>query len=333
MLNTFSEPNFYSFFFSARPSFPAELRIVLTVRLAPLDPSRPYTEGISDAPWPLSETLPPKMRDMIWRPRINTAIKTHIANSPSDIRRGVIKDADGEPFTARSWMKSEFDNYKRTFKRVVELTWNNQIILLPPSDARYGLSDEDYDELIQSPRIPAHVVCTLEIQFVDSSTANAQIRVARLDREPSKQRVLMSRIGEGPFRSYALLLTNEDVERSDTTSYRWPSIRMSQIAAAHEIGHWLGNPTPLTTDRFREHVDTDKPFPADMEKDEAGYGIVPGRRAAIMGTGSLATAFEAEPWLDRIGKHSKGSTGWRFLHRLKFAGQVPVSERQRRIRP
>ena len=87
-------------------------------------------------------------------------------------------------FAAKSWMRRDFAQYKADFKRLVELSWNNQIILLPPEDPKDGLSDADYMDLVANPRMPAHVECSLTIRFVDNlGSANAAIQVVHLKRK------------------------------------------------------------------------------------------------------------------------------------------------------
>src|SRR5229473_1697762 len=130
-----SEPNFTSTLTGAGPgSIPAKLEIVLTVLLAPMDPSKP-----------------------------NLNFNTHLADTPQQIRKGFVVDGSKEQtrFAAQSWMRRDFAQYKADFKRVVELSWNNQIILLPPEDPKDGLSDADYLALVGNSRMPAHVECSL----------------------------------------------------------------------------------------------------------------------------------------------------------------------------
>lgn len=333
------EPNFLSVFWEARPSsgFPAELNILLTVFLAPMDPTQPYDVGRWSPP-PVPRWLSPRMIHLLSTPKLNLLFHTHLADSPQQVRRGKVRDYDNTPFSARSWMRREFEEYKTKFKQVVELSWNNQIILIPPEDSKDGLSDDDYVSLVPgNPQIPAHVVCTLTLQFVQyQDNANAQIQVVRLDRDEARfagrRADLMPLPDQGEFRSYMLLLTNEDVHRRDTTSYRWPHIWMSQIGAAHEIGHWLGRPLPGDDpDRFFPHIDADKYPKTNPEYDELQYGGAAGHRLGLMGGGSLVTPYEAGPWLTRARRHTKALFGWKFVHRTKFVGFVPVSDRQKKL--
>jgi hypothetical protein len=336
MTRTFiTEPNFTSIYREARSGVPAELVILLTVFLGPMDPTKPYHAVRSAGPLLFQQMLP-AFAHLAWPDEANLNFHTHLANSPGDIRRGTITDGDGGRFRARSWTAQEFDRYKVKFKQVVELSWNNQIILLPPEDPKDGLNDDQYMDLVSDPRLPAHLVCTLNIFLTDNpDSANATIQVARLDRDEDQfdQRDrLMPLPGEEEFRSYAYMITNEDVYRRRSTSYRWPYVRMSQIAAAHEVGHWLGRPTALgSLDRYLAHIDGDNVAKTDPNYDELQYGKTAGHAAALMGLGSLATIYEAGPWMTRARRHTRALFGWRFVHRSQFVGMVPVSDRQKRL--
>jgi len=209
---------------------------------------------------------------------------------------------------------------------------NNQIILIPPEDPKDGLSDDDYMDLVMNPNVPAHVICSLTLQFMQNQqSANAQIQVARLDRDEvtfGVRRDLMPLPDQGEFRSYMMLVTNEDIYRRTTTSYRWPTVRTSQIGVAHEIGHWLGRPLPTDDpDRFLEHIDADK-YP---KNEELEYGGTAGHFQGLMGGGSLLTRYEAGPWLNRARRHTKALFGWNYVQRSRFVGMVPVSERQKKL--
>jgi hypothetical protein len=275
---------------------------------------------------------------LIWPAKANLNFHTHLADSPQQYRRGPVLDGS-EPrisFRARSWTRKEFEKYKIDFKHRVEMVWNNQMILLPPEDPKDGLSDDEYMELVNNPNMPAHVACSLKIEFTENaSSPNVAMQVVRLDRDESTfstRHSAMAAPGEGIFRSWAYTITNEDIFRSPSTSHRWPNVRMSDIAAAHEIGHWLGRPSPLGSfDRYLKHIDSETLPRTDPDYDELQYGRTPGRRASLMGSGSLATEYDAGPWLNRIRRHTKVLFGWRFVHRSRFVGMVPMSARQKRL--
>lgn len=256
------EPNFISVFWAARPRWgvPAQLDIVLPVFLAPMDPREPYNPGRWAPPPGPQWFFPHGMIRLFSTPKLNLNFHTHLADAPQQVHKGKVHDAEDTAFSARSWMRREFDEYKVKFKQAVELSWNNQIILIPPEDPKDGLSDDDYMDLVMNPKVPAHVICSLTIQIMQNQqSAGAQIQVVRLDRDEASfgvRRDLMPLPDQGEFRSYMMLVTNEDIYRRTTTSYRWPSVRMSQIGVAHEIGHWLGRPLPTDDpDRFLDHID------------------------------------------------------------------------------
>jgi hypothetical protein len=50
-----------------------------------------------------------------------------------------------------------------------------------------------------------------------------------------------------------------------------------------------------------------------------------------MGGGSLATEYDAAPWLNRVRRHTGALFGWQFVHRSRFVGLAPVSARQQRL--
>lgn len=333
-----SEPNFTSMLSAAGPGpVSAKLEIVLAVLLAPMDPSKPYSATGSDAPAILGDLFSRELREAFWPSKANLNFNTHLADTPQQIRTGFVSDGAPEPvkLAAQSWMRRDFAQYKIDFKRIVETSWNNQIILLPPEDSKDGLSDADYMALVANPRMPAHVECSLSIRFVDNlGSANAAIQVVHLKRadDPTINRRVMPLPGEEEFRSRAWLITNEDIHRKKTSDYRWPNLPMSQVAAAHEIGHWLGRPTPLgNLDRYFGHIDGDKYAKTDPNYDQLQYGGTAGHYASLMGGGSLATEYDAAPWLNRVRRHTGALFGWQFVHRSRFVGLVPVSARQQRL--
>ena len=333
-----SEPNFTSILSAAGPGpVSAKLEIVLAVLLAPMDPSKPYSTTSSDAPAILGDLFSRELREAFWPSKANLNFNTHLADTPQQIRTGFVSDGAPEPvkLAAQSWMRRDFAQYKIDFKRIVETSWNNQIILLPPEDPKDGLSDADYMALVANPRMPAHVECSLSIRFVDNlGSANAAIQVVHLKRadDPTINRRVMPLPGEEEFRSRAWLITNEDIHRKKTSDYRWPNLPMSQVAAAHEIGHWLGRPTPLgNLDRYFGHIDGDKYAKTDPNYDQLQYGGTAGHYASLMGGGSLATEYDAAPWLNRVRRHTGALFGWQFVHRSRFVGLVPVSARQQRL--
>ena len=117
-----------------------------------MDPSKPYSTTRSEAPAILGDLLP-ELREAFWPSKANLAFNTHLADTPQQIRTGFVSDGAPEParLAAQSWMRRDFAQYKIDFKRIVETSWNNQIILLPPEDPKDGLNDADYMALVAHP--------------------------------------------------------------------------------------------------------------------------------------------------------------------------------------
>jgi hypothetical protein len=290
------EQNFDSVLHPARAGRPAQLIIRLRVNLLPYDPSRlPARPG---------------------RPTPHVQVARH----PAGVRQGAVQDTDGMPFECCTWLEREFNAFRIKFKKMVELSWNNQLVLLPPARTGYigEMSDAAYREFIGKPDVPAHVECSMDIQLLDvfalhrGKPPHAIIDAVRLKR-PSG----------GQFRSSQFLIVNEDVEFMRTSG------SLSQVTAAHEIGHWLGSPVPSTDiRRYVPHVDSRE---GDDRNDADGYGRTLGKRMALMGAGQLVTEFEARPWLERVRLHTQALVRWDIIHRVHFRGKAPISERQKRL--
>lgn len=297
---TIHQDNFDSEFRPAGPGRPAELVIRLRVRLLARDPLAPATSGQLE----------------------------HFAPTTAAAHIGRLNDAQEYPFRCRSWLAPEFVAFSAKFKQMVELVWNNQLILLPPSVAESGdvLSDADYLTFISRRGLAAHVRCGFEIELVpagSASTPHATIEAVRLWPKDDE-------IPPFPFRAFASRITNEDVEFT-----RPPGQSFMHVTAAHEVGHWLGRDVPASDPaRFLHHIDWQKcsAYPDYVPGSDCEYGRTLSRRMALMGSGSLLTDYEAGPWLLRIRRHTQVLFGWKLIHRIHFNNfQVPISDRQKRV--
>lgn len=284
---TIIESNFDSVMRPATAGTPAQLTIRLKVALIPRDPSGP-----AQFDWGKGSAFATE----------------YIARPGEDPHQGKVADGDGVLWECRTWYGAEFNAFKIKFKRMVELAWNNQLILLPPDGSAPAatISDDTFRDFVSGRTVAAHVRCGLEIELV--STANKKGFHAWIEA------VRLAKPAAGAFRSYAVRITNEDVDFSTSGSLR-------QIAAAHEVGHWLGKPVGMTEpDRFLPHVDPE-------------YGRTLGKRMAMMGMGSLVTSFEAAPFLLRAVRHTGLMTGWGVMHRINFDRGIPISALQKRLFP
>lgn len=301
------EPNYDSFFDRAGPGRPAQLRIRLKVTLIPLDPSTAWarTGQAARLPGAAPGPLPP----------------SHLAASQAQIKRGNVVDASQQPVRCRSWLVSEWQEFTRRFKKTVEHSWNNQMVFLPVEKGD-ALSDADFAQLIGDPRIPAHVAGVLEVDLQPPGAAShAIIEVAHLANPGDTFRDRMTRI------------TDESVQfgfnRFTAGRARGITGKTGQVAAAHEVGHWLRNPGS----RVFDHVDRTYALTLPRaQQDNAQYGRTLGRYYSLMGGGSVVTEHDAAPWLSRLRRQTPMKLGWIYVHRLHFRPRPEdISERQKQL--
>lgn len=297
-----AQTNYDSVFEPAAGGRPANLTIRLKVALNPLDPA---------AQW-------------VARPQNGQQPPTHIAANLAGVRHGPVVDYNGFPFLCRSWIVNEWNAFKIRFKQMVEVGWNNQILLLPTDDDQtHRLTDEEFRQLVFNPRYPAYVACALDIELVAiQGVAHALIEVAHLDQSSPQNR---------KFRVWMNRITDESNEFTTFHFQQWPDTTFRQITSAHEVGHWLRN---LVATHF-DHIDVDYAAtqPPAVAAD-AQYGHTATLRSALMGGGSVATDHEAMPWLARMVRHAHLSLGWTYINRANFDTAMPeISARQRALFP
>jgi hypothetical protein len=303
--------NFDSFFDRANGPQPARIRIQLKVTLVPLDPSTAWARSSHSAPLPAdmpSATIPPD----------------HLAPDMSAIKRGNVADANGQAVACRSWLVSEWSEFVTRFKQSVEHAWNNQMIFLPTESGVRGdeLSDDDFRMLIGNPRLPAHAAGALEIEVQPKGTiGHAIIEVAHLQNPGATFRARMTRISDESvlFKHHTFVYGRSRGVEGET----------GQITAAHEVGHWLRDPTT----QVNEHIDRahSRTVPA-AQRGKAQYGKTLGRYHSLMGGGSVVGEHEAQPFIARLRRHSPMKLGWSLMHRIHFQQNLgKISDRQRRL--
>jgi hypothetical protein len=300
------QSNFDSVLHPALPGRPAQLIIRLRVALIARDPSVPIPRNPSEFGGPLASSHP-----------------EHLASHMGEVRRGRLPDANGILFHCRSWLKPEFNAFCIKFKQMVELSWNNQLILLPPDGSAPDewMSDSDYMNFVSRPDVPAHVQSSIDIGLSNRLSSGRRIPHAWM------HVLKLETPANGAFRSYQLLICDEDV------GFTKRSGNLIQVTAAHEVGHWLGNPVPPTENkRYFPHIDDAYCAATPNHHEEDCYGRTAGRRAALLGAGQLVTDYEAQPWLTRVRRHTNVLFGWTSVHRVHFNNRrIPVSDRQRRL--
>lgn len=303
------EPNYDSFFDRARIGRAAQIRIALKVTLIPLDPSTPWARSAhaSKLPGAVAGPLPP----------------SHLAANQVGLRRGSVLDAGGQPVPCRSWLVSEWQEFTRRFKITVEAAWNNQMVFLPVENGD-TLNDADFAQLIGNPKIPAHVLGVLEIDLQPPGVAgHAVIEVAHLANAGADFRDRMTRITDESI--------HYGVNRFTAGRSRGIGGKTGQIAAAHEVGHWLRNPGSKVFDHVDHAFAQTLP---QAQRDNAQYGRTLGRYYSMMGGGSLVTDHDATPWIVRLRRQTPMKLGWVYVHKLHFrGGPEDMSARQKSLLP
>jgi hypothetical protein len=279
-----SDPDTYdSTFAPAAPGRPATLTITLRVALIPRDP----TGGRG--------TL-------------------HLAANSNDRHYGLVKDGDKRVHACQSWLVNEWVEFKNRFKYMVELVWNNQIILLPPE----GLDEDIAQQLVSSPHAPAHIRCAFRIVRVSEwqpDDAHAAIEAVLL-KQPNMEASQLKKLPPQEFRSFHKRLCNKDVYFEHNQS-NYKNRFLYQCTAAHEVGHWLHQEDEDSFGHVDEEYCAAHPD-ADNGDGECEYGHNYATERAIMGSGTVATSYEAIPWLKRMTNHVVGGGDWTYIHRIDF---------------
>jgi hypothetical protein len=306
--HTIAGTNYDSVLEPASGNGPARLTVVLKIGLVPLDPT---AAGAQAQP----VKLKPGPAHLV-----QTAATAHI---------GPTVDVNGTPVSCRSWTQSEWNAFQIRFKRVVEHSWNDQIVLLPLDDAdpKDVLDNLDYRQFIGDRRIRAHAEGALRIELMPQGRAgHAMIEVVcRADPAAS-------------FRDQMSRISDRSVFFRQHHDARWPGAFFGQAAAAHEVGHWL---TDLVNPFFR-HVDADfaraltqragetqAQFRRRRDRDQYGHTL--GKRSSLMGAGAVVSDYEAAPWLTQLRRHTQ-KLGWSFMHRLDFHSvEKQLTPRQNRL--
>ncbi len=286
----------------ARDGLAARLRLSLDMMLIPYDPANP------------------------------SSANGYLAPSASERFRRVGSvnfdetDKSGDnTFPAQSWTTDGFATFCRNFKQTVERGWNNQIILLPPEgDGDGEMTDADFRQFIAGRTLPAHLVCSLEVNLVRWAANGARVRVAKL-----------LAVSDQNYKAFPPTVHHgliDDRSLRSMTNQHKSGVQFTQAPAVHEVGHWLGH-SPLSPDGVFQHVDFAAAKALGLPRNsEEEYGLTVRRARSIMGMGLVATEYDAAPWMTRARRHTGALYGWRYVHRIQFdSGSVPVSARQKRL--
>ena len=287
-----AQTNYDSVFEPAAGGHPAKLTIRLKVALNPLDPA---------ALW-------------VARPQNGQQPPTYIAANLAGVRKGVVIDYNGSPCSSSSWIGNEWNAFKIRFKQMVEVGWNNQILLLPTDDDQdHRLTDDEFRQLVFNPRYPAYVACAIDIQLVPvGGVAHALIEVAHIDHSTPQN---------GKFRVWIIgSLTRATTSRLFTSTMARHDVppdhlrSRSRTLAAHS-----------RLDPFRAHR---RCLCGDTTARGGGAcAIWPYRDPALRHDGRRLGRHgpRSHPGLTRMVRHAHMSLGWTFMHRANFDAAMPES--------
>jgi hypothetical protein len=296
---TVQDVNYDSVFTPAQSGKAASLEILLKLALLPHDPKAGQS----------SLTFAGESR---------SASKGHkTVSDRTQVEYGRVKDAKDFRFNCKTWLKADFNAFRDKFVSVVQGVWNNQIVLIPPEE---GLGPLILQELTLSGNKFPYLDAKLRITFRDlADTSNQRshgsMAVALLDRQNAGKQEDNVVTQSFRFGANMLMICNEDIEpRTAEIERDTGKFNRTSIAAAHEVGHWLGSPVPdEQVDRPFYHIDQGKCAQSIYE--DCTYGSTKERTNSIMGAGMKALEYDAEPWLRRIRQHSNVKNDWMFIHK------------------
>lgn len=196
-------------------------------------------------------------------------------------RRIVYQDQNGMELVLTQWPRGAFRPFCERYKRVVEDGWNNKLWLIPSGPWAGAVPWAPGRLLIPGIR------CRLRIEL-DTSNEHVHCDVAYLESTSETHRTSSApTVGQHWLARRACLddytsLGRLKADNLDLT----PKPVWGQLAALHEIGHYLG----------LDHVN-------GSGNDEANYGVTDYQKASLMGHGTEIRPAHAWPWKSRLLYH------------------------------
>ena len=195
----------------------------------------------------------------------------------------------------------QFMTFVSAFKKVVEQTWNDQLLIHFPdqNNPTVAMNKADFDAfldpVLKNSKLP-YLKCRLTIEPVSKGPFMKVYCVKLRPGQPTY------RAFTAPWQGIAL---SADGVVPITPNHS-PTEIYTQIAAAHEVGHLIGLPHPNPSD----------PLCLGPPGDTICYGSTPLQRSDIMGWGSVVNPSDATPWLNAIEMHTGHAKdkGWVAKH-------------------
>lgn len=219
---------------------------------------------------------------------------------------GPAKPLRGEPFDTIPWTPGTQTHFSARFKQVVEKAWSNKFYIEFPdqSDPQQALPALDYAQFVNPKSKDGkqpYVTCHLAIDVV-TEHPHLALMVYRI--APFQGRFGAFTWPEKPDQIGVIQMGDRAV-RSEFTRARHDWHLYRQIAAAHEVGHFLGN----------EHVNASDPqCLAGSPNAPICYGADPYERRDMMGDGHRVGVGLAGYWLQAMRLHT-GNPNWAAVNK------------------
>jgi hypothetical protein len=210
-------------------------------------------------------------------------LKVWFVQVPSTV--GKVKDTNGNEFAVRDWTpEMDFPGWCRRVTDAVNKTWDNKLILSLPE--KYDGMDWAGSGGVWRPQIR----CRFVFLVGDPSYYHCRVQVVVSEPHP-----------EGlDFRSHSRLWEHVIAYEMESSSMFSPAGMITQVTAAHEVGHLMGLPHIGKLTAVKNcTMWTDGNELACYGKDDPN----PSLTHNIMGLGMNVTEFNGRPWKQELCKH------------------------------
>jgi hypothetical protein len=222
-------------------------------------------------------------------------------------------DADKESFPVKDWTADEWSRFTSDFMKQSNM-WNNRFWLIPPK--YYSLTDAAYG----GRKLRPNISCFLFTEVTNNpGTAHRTIEVVNLDLNRIKREKRIKNPSSATFRSHETLYDSLDTKPRTKTYVDNLGVQRTvknHYTVAHEIGHAIGLDHIGVLKRSSQCVFaislenngitdvSDHLFDGSNSPVCYGRYDTPGLAENIMGLGTKFEEVNAQPWIDRVAKHT-----------------------------
>lgn len=238
-------------------------------------------------------------------------------------------DFDNNVFLIDRWSVGDWEMFRKTFRQQCT-AWNNRFWLTPPND--FAKLDVKVGRRVVRPNIYCHLFVELS---GSPGGAHREIEVANIDKQFAKSKYPGAKLDGGLVRSDASDYDSLDTLPFDTAPAdergQPPKKPVNFLTIVHEIGHAIGLPhigqshqdppcvLAIALDGTALSRFTPALFKGGSNSDIC-YGSHRPRALSdnVMGMGTKFDETNAQPWRDRIARHtSTRADDWKVsMHRV-----------------